>query len=48
MKRKGFWDRLIEGSISEPWPTGEEMLNDPQVQKEIRDVKEAFKKENEE
>ena len=41
-RRKGFWDRLIEGSISEPWPTLEEMLDNPLVQEEIRLVREAF------
>ena len=45
-ERKGFWDRLIEGSISEPWPTLEEMLNNPLVQEEIRLVREAFAEES--
>lgn len=30
-------------TVAAPWPTGRELLNDPEVQKEIKKVKEAFK-----
>ena len=45
-KRKtgyGGWLFRTKGTVAEPWPTGEELLNDPQVQKEIKKVRTAFK-----
>ena len=45
-QKPGFWEWLIHGtgSVSEPWPTAEEVLQDPSVQKEIQKVREAFNK----
>ena len=39
-----FWEWLVhgKGTVSEPWPTVEEVLADPEVQKQIQDVQEAF------
>ena len=45
--KKGFWHWLVQGTISEPWPTKEEFLNNPKVQEEIRKVRELFPKEKE-
>ena len=33
---------LVKGTIAEPWPTAEELLNDPKVKNEIKKVREAF------
>ena len=33
-----------KGTVSEPWPTVEEVLADPNVKKEIKKVHSAFKK----
>ena len=43
-QKPGFWEWLIhgKGSVSEPWPTVEEVLQDESVQKDIQEVKEAF------
>ena len=43
-QKPDFWDWLIhgKGSVSEPWPTAEEVLQDKSVQNEIKEVKEAF------
>ena len=40
-----FWEWLIygKGTVSEPWPTVEEVLADPNVRKEIQKVHNAFK-----
>lgn len=40
-----FFDRLIhgKGSVAEPWPTVQEVLQDPNVQEEIKKVEDAFK-----
>ena len=45
-QKPGFWEWLIHGtgSVSEPWPTAEEVLQDPAVQEEIQKVREAFNK----
>ena len=45
-KRKtgyGGWLFRTKGTASEPWPTGEEMWNNPKVQEEIKKVRDAFK-----
>ena len=33
-----YWERVIygKGTVSEPWPTAEELWNDPKVQKAIK------------
>ena len=45
-KRKGptYWERLIygKGTVAEPWPTAEELWNDPDVQKNIKETQKAF------
>ena len=45
-KRKtgyGGWLFRTKGTAAEPWPTGEELWNDPKVQEEIKKVRAAFK-----
>ena len=43
-QKPDFWDWLIhgKGSVSEPWPTAKEVLQNKSVQDDIRKVKEAF------
>lgn len=31
-----------KGTVAEPWPSVKEVLSDPNVQKEIEEVKQAF------
>ncbi len=31
-----------KGTVAEPWPTAEELWNDPDVQREIKEMKDAF------
>ena len=42
----GFLSQLfrirIEGTVAEPWPTAEELYNDPEVKREIKKVNDAF------
>ena len=40
-----FWEWLVhgKGTVSEPWPTVEEVLANPNVKKEIQKVHDAFK-----
>lgn len=40
-----FWEWLVygKGTVSEPWPTIEEVLADQDVKKEIQKVQNAFK-----
>ena len=44
----GWWLFRTKGTVAEPWPTGEELLNDPDVQKEIKRVRDAFNHTNKE
>ena len=39
-----FWEWLVhgKGTVSEPWPTVKEVLDDPEVQEEIKKVHSAF------
>ncbi len=39
-----FWDWFVhgKGTVAEPWPTAEELFNNPKVQKEMKEVQEAF------
>ena len=39
---EGNWLPWTKGTVAEPWPTAEELLNDPKVQNEIEKVREAF------
>ena len=32
-----------KGTVGEAWPTAEQLYNDPDVQNEIKEVREAFK-----
>ena len=43
-KEPTYWERLIygKGTVAEPWPTAEELWNDPEVQEDIQKVREAF------
>ena len=43
-EKPDFWDWLIhgKGSVAEPWPTAEEVLQDPSVKKSIEEAQEAF------
>ena len=43
-KEPTYWERLIhgKGTVAEPWPTAEELWNDPKVQEDIQKVREAF------
>ena len=43
-QKPSFWDWLIhgKGTVSEPWPTVKEVLQDESVQNDIRKVKEIF------
>ena len=41
-----FWEWLVygKGTVSEPWPTADEVLADPNLQKEIQGLKNSFKR----
>ena len=43
-QKPDIWEWLIKGtgSVAEPWPTVEEVLADPNVQKDIAEVQTAF------
>ena len=43
-----YWERVIKGkgTVAEPWPTAEELWNDPEVQKSIQSHNQSVKKEN--
>ncbi len=43
-QKPSFWDWLVhgKGSVSEPWPTAKEVLQDESVRDDIQKVKEAF------
>ena len=42
-ERSTFWEWLVygKGTVSEPWPTINEVLKDENVQKEIKKVQDA-------
>ena len=42
-----YWERVIKGkgTVAEPWPTAEELWNDPKVRKIIKDHHNLIKKE---
>ena len=43
--KKGYiswWLFKTKGTIAEDWPTGEELINDKDVQNEIKGVRQAF------
>ena len=41
-----YWERVFQGkgTVSEPWPTAEELWNDPKVRKTIKDAHDVIKK----
>ena len=43
-QKKGFWNWLVRGTVSEPWPTKEELLNDPKIQEKMKTVRDIFSK----
>ncbi|MDE0119120.1 MAG: hypothetical protein OXM55_03830 [Bdellovibrionales bacterium] len=45
-KKPTYWERVIQGkgTVAEPWPTAEELWNDPEVQKSIQDHNQSVKK----
>lgn len=47
-KKPTYWERVIhgKGTVAEPWPTAEELWNDPEVQKSIQSHNQSVKKEN--
>ena len=40
-----YWERVIygKGTVAEPWPTAEELWNDPKVKKIIDDHNESVR-----
>ena len=40
----GWWLFRKKGTAAEEWPTAEELWNDPNFQKEIKEVRQVFKK----
>ena len=42
----GRWLFRKKGTAAEPWPTAEELWNDPKVQKAIQNHRELIKKRN--
>lgn len=43
-EKPSFVDRIIhgKGTVAEPWPSVKEVLNNPDVKKEIEEVKQAY------
>ena len=43
-----YWERVIQGkgTVAEPWPTAEDLWNDPEVQKSIQSHNQSVKKAN--
>ena len=39
----GGWLFNVKGTVAEPWPTAEELWEDPEVQEEIKKFEEAIK-----
>lgn len=33
-----FAKKFLRGTVSEPWPTGEELFNDPKIQEKMKMV----------
>ena len=48
-KKPTYWERVIhgKGTVSEPWPTAEELWNDPDVQKSIQAHNQSVRKDEE-
>ena len=44
-----YWERVIhgKGTVEEPWPTAEELWNDPEVQEAIQTHNQSVKERNE-
>lgn len=47
-KKPTYWERVIhgKGTVSEDWPTAEELWNDPEVQKSIQTHNQSVKTTN--
>ena len=47
-KKPTYWERVIhgKGTVAEPWPTAEELWNDPKVKKAMQNHRELIKKRN--
>ena len=45
-KEPTYWERLIhgKGTVAEPWPTAEELWDDPKVQKALKNHRELIQK----
>ena len=45
-KQPTYWERVIhgKGTVAEPWPTAEELWNDPEVKSAIKAHNESVKK----
>ena len=45
---KIYWERVIhgKGTVAEPWPTAEELWNDPEVQQSIQSHNQSVKQAN--
>ena len=42
----GWWLFRKKGTVAEPWPTAEELWNDPKVQKAIKNHRDLIKQRN--
>ena len=47
-KKPTYWERVIhgKGTVAEPWPTAEELWNDPEVQQSIQSHNQSVKQVN--
>ena len=47
-KKPTYWERVIhgKGTVAEPWPTAEELWNDPKVQKAIQNHNELIRRKD--
>ena len=47
-KKPTYWQRVIhgKGTVAEEWPTAEELWNDPNIQKAIKNHNELIQKRN--
>ena len=48
-KKPTYWERVIhgKGTVAEPWSTAEDLWNDPEVQKAIKNHNKLVEKNNE-
>ena len=47
-KKPTYWQRVIygKGTVAEPWPTAEELWNDPEVKKAIENHNQLVRQRN--